>query len=389
MGDVPRRRLPASRRPRRRTAAAVVAPGDAAGPPRPRRRRRLRLRAAGAVHDERFGTIVDHSGGLPGYGSNMRWLPGRRVGVIALANSTYAPMGALTRRMLDVLDDHGLVPPAVIPLTPAVQRAAEELVALLSDWDDAVADALFADNVALDQPYAERAAAAAELGSLQIERVVGRVGDLGDDPRAAADASSSGWRRSVASRTTRSFSNVWPMIVLVIVLAVVAVVAIAFILVRAFPLRDSRSATAAAERDAGDRAAPPKPTRHARRRRRARRRPPRRPGPQSPAADAAARRTPRPAPRRPPSATASTRRCCGRSSRPAASGRGARASPSARAATSTAPTTRCWRRCRSSSTPPARTSGRSSSSTPTCCRRSRRPARCSCCGPPRSCWPGR
>ncbi len=121
--------------------------------------------------DERLGTIVDHSGGLPGYGSNMRWLPGRRVGVIALADSTYAPMGALTRRMLDVLDANGLVPPSVIPLTPEVQRAAEELVALLSDWDDAVADRVFSDNVALDQPYAERAAAAAELGSLQIERV--------------------------------------------------------------------------------------------------------------------------------------------------------------------------------------------------------------------------
>ena len=121
--------------------------------------------------DERLGTVVDHSGGLPGYGSNMRWLPGRRVGVIALANSTYAPMGALTLRMLEVLDANGLVPAAVIPLTPEVQRAAEALVALLADWDHAVADRLFADNVALDQPYADRAAAAADLGSLQIERV--------------------------------------------------------------------------------------------------------------------------------------------------------------------------------------------------------------------------
>ena len=47
----------------------------------------------GVIHDERFGTVVSHSGGLPGYGSNMRWLPGRRVGVVALANATYAPMG--------------------------------------------------------------------------------------------------------------------------------------------------------------------------------------------------------------------------------------------------------------------------------------------------------
>jgi len=121
--------------------------------------------------DPRLGTVVDHSGGLPGYGSNMRWLPGRRVGLIALANSTYAPMRGLTNRMLEVLDANGLVPPAVMPLTPDLQRAADELVALLSDWDDAVADRIFADNVALDQPYAQRAAAVAALGSLQIERV--------------------------------------------------------------------------------------------------------------------------------------------------------------------------------------------------------------------------
>ncbi len=29
-------------------------------------------------HDTRFGHFVYHSGGLPGYGSNMRWLPGQR-----------------------------------------------------------------------------------------------------------------------------------------------------------------------------------------------------------------------------------------------------------------------------------------------------------------------
>ena len=91
------------------------------------------------LHDDRFGSIVGHSGGLPGYGSNMRWLPGRRVGAVALANSTYAPMRSLSRRMLEILDDHGLVPPIAPPLTPAFQDAAERLVGLLHDWDDDVA----------------------------------------------------------------------------------------------------------------------------------------------------------------------------------------------------------------------------------------------------------
>jgi serine-type D-Ala-D-Ala carboxypeptidase/endopeptidase len=128
------------------------------------------------VHDDRLGMIAGHSGGLPGYGSNMRWLPGRGVGVIALANSTYAPMRLLTRAMLDVLDDHGLVPAVVVPVSPGVQRAAEDLVALLQSWDDAVAARIFADNVALDEPFERRAAAAARLahahGELRLEGVV-------------------------------------------------------------------------------------------------------------------------------------------------------------------------------------------------------------------------
>ena len=131
------------------------------------------------LHDDRFGTIVGHSGGLPGYGSNMRWLPGRRIGAVALANSTYAPMRLLTRRMLELLDDHGLVPSADAPAPRQLLSAAAHLVALLNDWSDAAADALFTDNVALDESYERRAATAAALtsshGSLTVEDVVART----------------------------------------------------------------------------------------------------------------------------------------------------------------------------------------------------------------------
>lgn len=127
------------------------------------------------IKDERFGSIVSHSGGLPGYGSNMRWLPGRRVGVVTLANATYAPMGALAQEMLGVLDDHGLVPATAVPIAAALQRAAESLLALLNSWDEKAADALFSDNVAQDEPYATRAAAAAALvaahGTMRLERL--------------------------------------------------------------------------------------------------------------------------------------------------------------------------------------------------------------------------
>ncbi len=127
------------------------------------------------IHDLRFGHIAGHSGGLPGYGSNMRWLPGRRVGAVALANSTYAPMRELTRRMLEVLDDHGLVPRPPVPLSKAVVRAAGELLALINEWTDDAADALFTDNVGPDESYERRARQAAQLvqahGRITLQRI--------------------------------------------------------------------------------------------------------------------------------------------------------------------------------------------------------------------------
>jgi CubicO group peptidase (beta-lactamase class C family) len=142
------------------------------------------------IHDERFGTIVSHSGGLPGYGSNMRWLPGRRVGVVTLANATYAPMGALAQEMLGVLDDHALVPPAVVPVAAPLERAAASLVALLNAWDDEAADVLFCDNVALDEPYATRAAAAGALvaahGTMRLQRLEATSATRGSAVVAAA-----------------------------------------------------------------------------------------------------------------------------------------------------------------------------------------------------------
>jgi CubicO group peptidase (beta-lactamase class C family) len=115
------------------------------------------------VHDNRFGHFVYHSGGLPGYGSNMRWLPGRGVGVIALGNSSYAPMAILARRMLEIVDECGLIEAPACQPSRALLEAAERLAALLSDWTDNVAEELFADNVALDESFARRARHAAEL----------------------------------------------------------------------------------------------------------------------------------------------------------------------------------------------------------------------------------
>jgi CubicO group peptidase (beta-lactamase class C family) len=119
--------------------------------------------------DPVLGRVIGHGGGYPGYGSYMRWHPATRTGVIAFGNGTYARMGTLTGLILPaVLRDR----PSVAPW-PATVTARDAVTGLLVNWDDAIADRLFAPNVARDMPYQERRAV--------IDRVRARIGDFGDD----------------------------------------------------------------------------------------------------------------------------------------------------------------------------------------------------------------
>ena len=128
------------------------------------------------LHHAGAGKVVTHSGGLPGFGSNMRWLPSQGLGLLALANHTYAPMAVATRAGLDALVEAGLVGPARLSVTDGLRHAAEVLVRLHNEWDDEAATALFADNVFLDDPAPTRRRAAEELvaehGPFTLARVV-------------------------------------------------------------------------------------------------------------------------------------------------------------------------------------------------------------------------
>ena len=125
--------------------------------------------------EETLGTVAHHSGGLPGYGSNMRWLPGRRIGAVAVCNATYAPMYELTAKLLDEANAQGLVRKAVIPVSEAVASAIDRLIALLNDWDDDAANELCTASFALDEPVERRRAAAAKLigttGRLEVRSI--------------------------------------------------------------------------------------------------------------------------------------------------------------------------------------------------------------------------
>ncbi len=128
-----------------------------------------------------FGRIVSHSGGYPGFGSNMRWHPASGTGVIALGNSTYSGMQPLAARLLDLVLRRAQAPargylvalaPAAAPW-PATLAAQQEVSGLLRAWDDAEATRLCTPNVAQDAPFAERRRTLALIRE--------RIGDFRDD----------------------------------------------------------------------------------------------------------------------------------------------------------------------------------------------------------------
>jgi CubicO group peptidase (beta-lactamase class C family) len=202
---------PLARASRREMQLPQVATGQLRGP--------LPLPASAATGSYGFGLFVDedpvwgrivhHSGGYPGFGSNMRWHPATGIGVIALGNSTYAPvsqlaaralttvLGQRARRLAGSLRYHGgslqaeralaLAPhPAPWPATTA---AREEVGRLMQSWDDAAAEKLFSGNVELDQPLAERRR---RIGLIR-ERLGGLREDTSRPPESDTPAHSRWW----------------------------------------------------------------------------------------------------------------------------------------------------------------------------------------------------
>jgi CubicO group peptidase (beta-lactamase class C family) len=141
--------------------------------------------------DPAFGRVVSHSGGYPGFGSNMRWHLPTGVSVIALGNGTYSPMYALAELVMRELltgsaSSHVALAPGGGPW-PQTLAAADAVNNLLRDWDDATADALFTENVALDRPYAER------LADLALVRA--RIGAFTVDAARPAESDTPAQRR--------------------------------------------------------------------------------------------------------------------------------------------------------------------------------------------------
>jgi len=101
------------------------------------------------------GRMIGHSGGYPGFGSNMKWHPANRIGVIALANGRYAgPEGANTAALAGLVAEsrqhlHIEAHSAVADIRRKIDKA-------LISGNFTLLEPLLADNVDLDEEKGEK-----------------------------------------------------------------------------------------------------------------------------------------------------------------------------------------------------------------------------------------
>jgi CubicO group peptidase (beta-lactamase class C family) len=121
-----------------------------------------------------YGINVAHSGGLPGFGSQMRWLPEYGVGIIAFGNRTYTGWGGAAEEALVLLAKTGGLQPRTVQPSPALTGAKASVSSLMNRWDDQLADRIAAVNLFLDRSKDRRQA---EFGRFRSDLGTCRAAD--------------------------------------------------------------------------------------------------------------------------------------------------------------------------------------------------------------------
>lgn len=110
-----------------------------------------------------FRTAVSHTGGLPGYGSIMKWLPEHGVGIIALGSLTYTPWTPVIDQALELLRRTGGLEPREPQPAPVLLARRAQVTSLVNAWSAPLADSLAAMNLFRDESAERRAAQLAQV----------------------------------------------------------------------------------------------------------------------------------------------------------------------------------------------------------------------------------
>ena len=115
-----------------------------------------------------FDRIVSHGGGLPGFGSNMTWLPDYGVGIFVMTNLTYTGGSGAVEQAIEALRKTGGLQPRELPPSPELVSTREAILKVWNGRSQAALEGLAADNLFQDTPAADR--------MKQIQRIQGDLG---------------------------------------------------------------------------------------------------------------------------------------------------------------------------------------------------------------------
>jgi CubicO group peptidase (beta-lactamase class C family) len=93
---------------------------------------------------------IGHSVGLPGFGSNWRFMPEYGIGVILFANVTYAPTSILNISILDTIVQLAQLKPRAVSVSPILTIRQNELITSFQNWNHPAS--IFAINFFDDYP---------------------------------------------------------------------------------------------------------------------------------------------------------------------------------------------------------------------------------------------
>jgi D-alanyl-D-alanine-carboxypeptidase/D-alanyl-D-alanine-endopeptidase len=109
-----------------------------------------------SANDCILGFHIVHSGGLPGFGSNVLMMPNRGVGIFAFANRTYAPASRVVREAANLLVESAAFPARAGLPSPQLQAMVSVALRVYSSGDFAADQDSFAVNFWLDKNAALR-----------------------------------------------------------------------------------------------------------------------------------------------------------------------------------------------------------------------------------------
>jgi D-alanyl-D-alanine-carboxypeptidase/D-alanyl-D-alanine-endopeptidase len=131
-----------------------------------------------------LGIHFGHSGGLPGFGSNVLFMPDRGLAVFAFANRTYAPASRAVRDAANLLARSGGFPPRAQALSVGLQSMLDAALRIYSKGDVSSEPGALAMNLLLDRD--------ARLRNAEIVALKSKVGACAAAPPYSADSAMGG-----------------------------------------------------------------------------------------------------------------------------------------------------------------------------------------------------